>query len=111
MACSTANAFDIVCRLDRESKLDDAPQKKKQKVATGLLRDKIYEQDFAGPVSVRASKALGPIRRCRVADILHRMKLVLRASRPGLMVGVLLYPVGDRLLCFHGETISNLDSW
>ena len=100
-----------MCRLDRESKLDDAPQKKKQKVGIGLLRDKLYEQDFAGPVSVRASKVLGPIRRCRVADILPRMKPVSRASRPGLIVGVLLYHVGDRVPCFHGETISNLDSW
>ena len=29
---STANAFDIVCRLDRDGKLDEAPQNKKQKV-------------------------------------------------------------------------------
>ena len=93
MACSTANAFDIVCRLDRDGKLDEAPQNKKQKVATGLLRDKLYEQDFAGPISVRASNVLGPISRYRVADILHHMKLVSRASRPGLTVGVL------RILC------------
>ena len=57
MACSTANAFDIVCRLDRDGKLDEAPQGKKQKVATGLLRDKLFEQDFAGPISLRASKS------------------------------------------------------
>ena len=59
MACSTANASDIVCRLDR----DEAPQGKKQKVATGLLRDKLYEQDSAGPIFLRASKVLGPISR------------------------------------------------
>ena len=92
-ACSTANAFDIVCRLDRDGKLDEGPQNKKHEVATGLLRDKLYEQDFAGPISVRASKVLGPISLYRVADILHRMKLVSRASRPGLTVGVL------RILC------------
>ena len=74
MACSTANAFDIVCRLDRDGKLDEVPQNKKQKVATGLLRDKIHEQDFAGPISLRASEILGPMRRYRVADILHHMK-------------------------------------
>ena len=89
MACSTANAFDNVCRLDCDGKLDEAPQNKKQKVATGLLRDKLYEQDFAGPISLRASQVLGPISRHRVADILHHMKLVSRASRPGLTVGVL----------------------
>ena len=33
MDCSTANALDIVCRLDRDVKLDEAPQNKKQKVA------------------------------------------------------------------------------
>ena len=42
MVCSTANAFDIVFRLDRDGKLDEAPQNKKQKVATGLLCDKLY---------------------------------------------------------------------
>ena len=93
MACSTANAFDIVCRLDRDGKLDEVPQNKKHKVATGLISDKLYEQDFAGPISVRASKVLGPISRYRVADILHHMKLVSRASRPGPTVGVL------RILC------------
>ena len=30
MACSTADAFNIVCRLDHDSKLDEAPQNKKQ---------------------------------------------------------------------------------
>ena len=62
---------------------------KKHKVATGLLRDKLYEQDFAGAISLRASKVLGPMSRYRVADILFHMKLVSRASRPGLTVGVL----------------------
>ena len=93
MACSTASAFDIVCHLDRDCKLDEAPKNKMQKVATGLLRDKLYEQDFAGPLSSRASKVLGPISRYRVADILHHMKLVSRASCPGLAVGFL------RILC------------
>ena len=92
IACSTANAFDIVCRLDRDGKLDeldDVPQNKKQKVATGLLLDKLHKQDFAGPLSSSASRALGPISRYRVADILPHMKLVSRASRPGLLVGFL----------------------
>ena len=35
MLCSTANAFDIVRRLDRDGKLDEVPQNQKQKVATG----------------------------------------------------------------------------
>ena len=92
MACSTANAFDIVCRLDRDGELEEAPQNKKQKLATGLLRDKLHEQDFAGLISVWASKILGPISRYRVADVLRNMKLESRASRPGLTVGVLRIP-------------------
>ena len=93
MACSTADAFNIVCCQDRDGKLDEAPQDSKQKVATGLLSDTVCEQDFAGPLSSRASRVLGPISRHRVADILHHMKLVSRASRPGHSVGVL------RILC------------
>ena len=93
MACSTANAFDIVCSLDRDGKLDDVPQNKKQKVATGLLLDKLHDQDFAGPLSLRASKVLGPISRYRVADIDLHLKLVSRAPRPGLLLGFL------RILC------------
>ena len=92
MALGTADAFDIVCRLDRNDTLDGEPQKKK-KIATGLLLDKLHKQDFAGPLSSRASRALGPISRYRVADILPHMKLVSRASRPGLLVGFL------RILC------------
>ena len=89
MALSTANAFDVVFRLDRNDTLDEVPQKKKQKIATGLLLDKLHKQDFAGPLSSRASRVLGPISRFRVADILPHMKLVSRASRPGLLVGFL----------------------
>ena len=59
MACSTADSFDIVCCLHRDGKLDETPQKKKQKVATGLLRDKLYEQDFHGPISLRTSSGSG----------------------------------------------------
>ena len=66
---------------------------KKQKVATGLLLDKLHQQDFAGLLACRASKALGPISCHRVADILPHMKSVSRASRPGLLVGFL------RILC------------
>ena len=69
MAQSTADAFDIVCRLDRYGTLDEAPQNDKQKVATGLLLDKLHKQDFVGPLSSRASRVLGPISRYRVADI------------------------------------------
>ena len=93
MAYSTADAFDITYRLDRTGTLDEAPQNNKQEVATGLLLDKLHKQDFAGPLSSRASKVLGPISRYRVADILPRMKLVSRASRPGLIVGFPTHPL------------------
>ena len=93
MARSTEDAFNIVCRLDHDGKLDEVPQDKKQKVATSLLCDKSHKHDFAGPISLRASKVLGPISRYRVADILPHMKLASRASRPGLTVGFL------RILC------------
>ena len=46
MARGTAEAFNIVCRLDRNGKLDEVPQDKKQKVATSLLCDKLHEQEF-----------------------------------------------------------------
>ena len=93
MAFNTANAYDLVCRLDRDDTLDEVPQNKKQKIATGLLLDKLRKQDFAGPLSGRASRVLGPISRHRVADIVPHMKSVSRASRPGLLVGFL------RILC------------
>ena len=75
----------LFCRLDRNGTLDEVPQNKKQKVATGLLLDKLINKNFAGPLSSRASKVLGTISRYRVADILHHMKMVSRASRPGLV--------------------------
>ena len=87
MSYSTVDAFNIVCRLDRDGKLEEASQDKKQKVATGLLRDDLHKQDFAGPTSSRASKILGPNSRYRVADILPHMRLASRTSRLGLAVG------------------------
>ena len=82
MAESTADAFVIVVWIAM-APLMKFRSMKKQKVATGLLLDKLHKQDFAGPLSSRASKVLGPISRYRVADILPHMKLVSRASRPG----------------------------
>ena len=63
MTFHTANAFDVVCQLDRNDTLDDVPQNKKQKVATDLLLGKLHKQDFAVLLACRASKALGPIGR------------------------------------------------
>ena len=90
MACHTANAFDIICRLDRDDTLDDVPQNNKQRVATGLLLDKL--QDFAGPLSGHITRVLGPISRHRIADS-ATFERVSSASRPGLLVGFL------RILC------------
>ena len=83
MARSTADAFNKVCRLDRNGKLDEVSQDKKQKVATSLFCDKLHTQDFAGPISLRASKFLGLVSRYRIVDTLYYMKLASRASRPG----------------------------
>ena len=93
MAHSTAEAFNIVSCLDHSGKLDDTPQDKKQKAATALLRDKLPEQDFAGQISLRASRTLGPISRFRIAEILPHVKLASRASRPGLTVGLFTHPL------------------
>ena len=51
MAHCTAEAFYTVRFSDHIGKLDGSPQDKKQKAATALLRDKLHEQDFAGPIS------------------------------------------------------------
>ena len=51
------------------------------------------KQDFAGPLSRRASRVLGPISCHRVAHILLHMKIVSRSSRPRSLVGFL------RILC------------
>ena len=37
VACSTANAFDIVCRLDRDGKLDEVPQNESRILLPGYL--------------------------------------------------------------------------
>ena len=56
MTFHTANAFDIIFRLDRDDTLDEVSQNNQQKVATGLLLDKLRTQDFVGPLSCRASR-------------------------------------------------------
>ena len=71
----------------------EVPQNNKQKAATGLLLDKLHDKTLLVLFACRASKVLGPISRHLVADILPHMKIVSRASRPGLLVGFL------RILC------------
>ena len=90
MARSTAEAFNLVCCLDRNGKLDDSPQDKKQRAATTLLT--ITLAGFCW-TDLLVSKVLGPISRFRVVEILPHMNLLSRASRPGLTVGFL------RILC------------
>ena len=79
-ARSTADAFTVVGCFDRNGKLDDSLQDKKQKSATALFRDKSYEHDFAGRISPRAFRFLRPISRFRIVETLLYMKLV--AWRP-----------------------------
>ena len=92
MARSTAEAFNMVCCLDRNGKLDDSPQRSRR-LPQPCSATNCNRQDFAGPIFLRASKVLGPISRFPVVEILPHMKLVSRASRPGLTVGFL------RILC------------
>ena len=80
MARSAVEAFNMVCCLDRNGKLDDSAQDKKQKAATTLLRDGFYGQDFAGPISLRASRVLGPTSRFRVVETLPHTKLACFSS-------------------------------
>ena len=64
-----------------------------KKAATALLRDEFQKQDFAKPMSLRASRILGPVSRFRIAQIMPQKNRASRASRPGLTVGLL------RILC------------
>ena len=73
--------------------LDEASRDQKQKVATGFIRDELHAQDFAGPISLRASKVLGPNRR-RVAEILRHLKLLSRASLGSLLVFCASFAMG-----------------
>ena len=90
---STVEAYEIVWRLDHTGKIGDSSHGKKQKAATALFRDEFQKQDFAKPVSSRASRILGPISRFRNAQIMSQMSRASRTSRPGLSVGLL------RILC------------
>ena len=50
--------------------------KTREKVPTTLFRDELKRQYFAGPISSRASRVLGPISCFRAVDTLRHMKLV-----------------------------------
>ena len=80
MTFGIANAFDIFCRLDCDDTLDEVSQNNKQKVASGLFLVKLRAQDFAGLLSSRAPRVLGPISRHRIADILPHIERVSSSS-------------------------------
>ena len=80
---------------------------KKQKVATGLLLDKLHKQDFAGPLASRASKVLGPISRHRIAEILPHLNRVSRASSLGLLVAFLRIPCNGLCTAQRFHTAEN----
>ena len=61
---STVEAFNFVRCLDHSGKLESS-EDQTQKAATALLRDKLQEQDFARPISLRASRILGTVSRLR----------------------------------------------
>ena len=59
---SAEDAFNIVCRLDGNVKLDEPHGTRSKKVATGVLHEPLHRQDFAGQISLRAPKVQRPIR-------------------------------------------------
>ena len=81
-------ALEYVRLIARTGKNDDSPNHRMQKAATTLLCDTIQNRDFALLVARRASKALGPISRFHVAQILPMICKAARASRPWLAVGI-----------------------
>ena len=70
MSQCTMEALAFVRHLDHHGKLDESPQDKKQKAVTALLRDELQKQVFSKPVSLRASRVLGPVSRFRMAQVL-----------------------------------------
>ena len=69
------------------------PTRMLQKAALNLLSNTFQKRDFAQPISIRASRVLGPISRHHVAQIIPVVRTAAGASRPGLAVGLL------RVLC------------
>ena len=89
-AHSTAEAFNIVRCSDHSGKLDDSPQDKKNKrLPQPCSATNFIGRTVLGKMSLCASRILGPFCGFRISQILRRMKLVSRASRPGLTVGFL----------------------
>ena len=60
-----------------------------QKAATILLSRTLQKRDFSQPISVRASRVLGPTSRHHVAQIIPLVRNAARASRSGVAVGIL----------------------
>ena len=98
MAYSTADASEIVCRLDRDGTLDEVPENNKQKIASGLLLSNFINKTFLG---------LYPVVDGEPWD--RYMRLVPFASRPKLLVDFL--HILCNVLCtaqrFHIEKLDN----
>ena len=74
MTFHTANAFDIICRLDRDNALEEVPQyKKTEKMLPPVYFWPSCVHKTLQDLSSRASRVLGPISRHRIADILPHM--------------------------------------
>ena len=82
MACSTMEAYEYVCHIDRVGSIADSPSDKKQEAATALLCDTIQKRDFAVLITARASRILGPISRHLMAQVIPMICNSARASRP-----------------------------
>ena len=78
-------AYKIVCQIVRIGNIP--PARNLQKAAMNLLSfTTIQQRDFSQPISVRASRVLGPISRHHVAQIIHMVRNAARSSRQGLAV-------------------------
>ena len=60
MAFSTIEAREYVCQIDRTGNINASPARNLQKAATILLSRNLQKRDFSEPISVRASRVLGP---------------------------------------------------
>ena len=94
MAYCTVEVYKNVCQSVRIGNMPPSPARNLQKAAMNLLSfTTIQQRDFSQPISVRASRVLGPISRHHVAQIIHMVRNAARASRQRLAVGLL------RVLC------------
>ena len=93
MAFGTADAFDNVCCLDRNGTLDEVPQNKSRRLLLDYFLTNSMNETLLGLFPVEPRKSWDRSVVIEFQTSCHHMKLVSRASRPGLTVGI------PRILC------------